>query len=55
MIVKNDDFDVMLGMEFLLEHKVIPIPLAKCLLIIESTPTVVHTKHSHGMKIILAF
>ena len=41
VIVKMDDFDVVLGMEFLLEHKVIPIPLANCLVITGSTPTVV--------------
>ncbi|XP_023550586.1 uncharacterized protein LOC111808682 [Cucurbita pepo subsp. pepo] len=32
VVVRMDDFDVVLGMEFLLEHKVIPMPLAKCLL-----------------------
>ena len=30
VIVKMDDFDIVLGMEFLFEHKVIPMPLAKC-------------------------
>ena len=29
VVVRMDDFDVVLGMEFLLEHKVIPMPLAK--------------------------
>ena len=32
VVVRMDDFDVVLGMEFLLEHKVIPMPLAKCLI-----------------------
>ena len=36
-----DDFDVVLGMEFLLEHKVIPMPLAKCLVITDHNPTVI--------------
>ncbi|KAA0066694.1 uncharacterized protein E5676_scaffold384G00210 [Cucumis melo var. makuwa] len=40
MVVKMDDFDVVLGMEFLLEHQVIPIPSAKCLAITGSFPTV---------------
>ena len=43
VIVKMDDFDVVLGMEFLLEHKVIPIPLENCLVITRSTPTVAQT------------
>ena len=56
VIVKMDDFDVVLGMEFLLEHKVIPMPLANCLVIIGSTPTVVQTsiKQPDGIKMILA-
>ena len=41
VIVKMDDFDVVLEMKFLLEHKVIPMPLAKCLVITGSTPTIV--------------
>ena len=41
VVVRIDDFDVVLEMEFLLEHQVIPRPLAKCLVIIGSTPTVV--------------
>ena len=36
-----DDFDVVLGMEFLLEHQVIRMPSAKCLAITGSFPTVV--------------
>ncbi|TYK30024.1 hypothetical protein E5676_scaffold587G00340 [Cucumis melo var. makuwa] len=41
VVVKMDDFDVVLGMKFLLERHVIPIPSAKCLVIIESFPTIV--------------
>ncbi|KAA0062678.1 reverse transcriptase [Cucumis melo var. makuwa] len=36
-----DDFDVIMGMEFLLEHQVIPMPSAKCLVITGSFPIVV--------------
>ncbi|KAA0056484.1 putative mitochondrial protein [Cucumis melo var. makuwa] len=35
-----DDFEVALEMEFLLEHQVILVPLAKCLVITGSAPTV---------------
>ncbi|KAA0048769.1 hypothetical protein E5676_scaffold172G00580 [Cucumis melo var. makuwa] len=41
VVVKMDDFDVVLGMEFLLEHQVIPMPSAKCLVITGSFSTVV--------------
>ncbi|KAA0051479.1 uncharacterized protein E6C27_scaffold55G002480 [Cucumis melo var. makuwa] len=41
VVVKMDDFDVVLGMEFLLEHQVISMPSAKCLAITGSFPTVV--------------
>ena len=41
MVVKMDDFDVVLEMEFLLEHQVIPMLLAKCLVIMRSAPIVV--------------
>ena len=56
VIVKMDEFDVVLGMEFLLEHKLIPMSLAKCLVIIGSTHTVVQTsiKHSDEIKMISA-
>ena len=37
VIIKMDDFDVVLGMEFLLEHKVIPMPLANCLVKYQTT------------------
>ena len=30
VVVGMDDFDVVLGMEFLLEHQVIMMPAAKC-------------------------
>ncbi|KAA0056135.1 Asp_protease_2 domain-containing protein [Cucumis melo var. makuwa] len=36
-----DDFDVVLGMEFLLEHQVISMSSVKCLVITGSFPTVV--------------
>ncbi|KAA0063157.1 gag-asp_proteas domain-containing protein [Cucumis melo var. makuwa] len=51
-----DDFDVVLGMEFLLEHQVIPMPSAKCLAIIEFFPTVVQVdiRQPNGFKAILA-
>ncbi|XP_022966524.1 uncharacterized protein LOC111466178 [Cucurbita maxima] len=35
------DLVVVLGMKFLLEHKVIPMSLAKCLVIIDRNPTVI--------------
>ena len=37
-----DDFDMVLGMDFLLEHKVISMPLAKCLVITDHNPKVIH-------------
>ncbi|TYK02128.1 gag-asp_proteas domain-containing protein [Cucumis melo var. makuwa] len=42
VVVKMDDFDVVLGIEFLLEHQVILMSSARCLLITGSFPTVVH-------------
>ncbi|KAA0049808.1 uncharacterized protein E5676_scaffold142G00230 [Cucumis melo var. makuwa] len=56
VVVKMDDFDVVLGMEFLLEHQVIPMPLAKCLVITGSTPSVVQTdlRQPDGLKMISA-
>ncbi|KAA0051405.1 reverse transcriptase [Cucumis melo var. makuwa] len=49
-----DDFDVVLEMEFLLEHQVIPMPLAKCLVITRSFPTVVQAdiRQPNGFKMI---
>ncbi|KAA0054480.1 Asp_protease_2 domain-containing protein [Cucumis melo var. makuwa] len=41
VVVKMDNFDVVLGMEFLLEHQVILMPSAKCLVITGFFPTVV--------------
>ncbi|KAA0043310.1 Asp_protease_2 domain-containing protein [Cucumis melo var. makuwa] len=54
VVVKMDDFDVVLGMEFLLEHQVIPMPSAKCLVIIGSFPTVmqVDIRQPNGFKMI---
>ena len=41
VMVRMDDFDMVLGMDFLLEHKVITMPLAKCLVITDHNPTVI--------------
>ncbi|KAA0055406.1 RNA-directed DNA polymerase-like protein [Cucumis melo var. makuwa] len=56
VVVKMDDFDVVLEMEFLLKHQVIPMPLAKCLVITGSTPPVVQTdlRPPYGLKMISA-
>ncbi|KAA0062302.1 uncharacterized protein E5676_scaffold313G003310 [Cucumis melo var. makuwa] len=43
VVVKMDDIDVVLGIEFLLEHQVISMPLAKCLMITGSSPSIVQT------------
>ncbi|KAA0038415.1 gag-asp_proteas domain-containing protein [Cucumis melo var. makuwa] len=54
VVVKMDDFDVVLGMEFLLEHQVIPMPSAKCLAITGSFPTIVQAdiRQPNGFKMI---
>ncbi|KAA0037095.1 uncharacterized protein E5676_scaffold453G00070 [Cucumis melo var. makuwa] len=44
VVVKMDDFDVVLGMEFLLEHQVIPMPSTRCLVITGSFPTIVQAE-----------
>ena len=56
VVVKMDDFDVVLGMEFLLEHQVIPMLSAKSLVITESFPTVVQAdiRQPNGFKMISA-
>ncbi|TYK09503.1 uncharacterized protein E5676_scaffold499G001070 [Cucumis melo var. makuwa] len=56
VVVKMDDFDVVLGMEFLLEYQVIPMPSAKCLVITGSFPTVVQAdiRQPKGFKMISA-
>ena len=56
VVVRMDDFDVVLGMEFLLEHKVIPMRLAKCLVITDHNPTVIPAsiKQPGNLKMILA-
>ncbi|KAA0046581.1 uncharacterized protein E6C27_scaffold114G001140 [Cucumis melo var. makuwa] len=41
VVVKMDDFDVVLGMEFLHERPIIPMSSAKCLVITRPFPTVV--------------
>ena len=43
VVVGMDDFHVVLIMELLLEHQVILMPSAKCLVITESIPTIVQT------------
>ena len=49
VIVKMDYFDIVLGMDFLLEHKVIPMPLEKSLVITGSNPTIIQTNtHQPG-------
>ncbi|KAA0034900.1 uncharacterized protein E6C27_scaffold103G00280 [Cucumis melo var. makuwa] len=54
VVVKMDDFDVVLGMEFLLEHQVTPMPSARCLVITGSFPTVVQAdiRQPNGFKMI---
>ena len=56
VVVGMDDFDVVLGMEFLLEHQVIMMPAAKCLVITGSTPTIVQTtlRQPKGLRVISA-
>ncbi|KAA0025483.1 uncharacterized protein E5676_scaffold1112G00490 [Cucumis melo var. makuwa] len=56
VVVKMNDFDLVLGMEFLLEHQVIPMPSAKCLAITGSFPTVVKEdiRQPNGIKMISA-
>ncbi|KAA0046982.1 uncharacterized protein E6C27_scaffold230G001680 [Cucumis melo var. makuwa] len=56
VVVKMDDFDVVLGMEFLLEHQVIPMPSAKCLAITGSFPTVVQAdiRQPNGFRMMSA-
>ncbi|KAA0053381.1 uncharacterized protein E6C27_scaffold428G00410 [Cucumis melo var. makuwa] len=56
VVVKMDDFNVVLGMEFLLEHQVIPMPSAKCLVITGSFPIVVQAdiRQPNGFKMISA-
>ncbi|KAA0041705.1 uncharacterized protein E5676_scaffold594G00420 [Cucumis melo var. makuwa] len=56
VVVKMDDLDVVLGMKFLLEHPVIPMPLAKCLVITGFAPSVVQTdlRQPDGLKMISA-
>ena len=41
IVVHMDDFNVVFGMDFLLGHKVISMPLAKCLVITDHNPTVI--------------
>ncbi|XP_022992357.1 uncharacterized protein LOC111488689 [Cucurbita maxima] len=41
VVVRMNDFNVVLEMGFLLEHKVNPMPLAKCLVITDHNPTII--------------
>ena len=54
VVVGMDDFDVVLRMEFLLEHQVIMMLVGKCLVIPGSTPTVVQTdlRQPKGLRMI---
>ena len=56
MVVGMDDFDIVLGMEFLFEHQVIMMLSAKCLVITGTTPTVVQTdlRQPKGLRMISA-
>ena len=49
VIVKIDDFNIVLGIDFLLEHKVIHMPLVKCLVVIRSNETIIQ-KNTHQPK-----
>ncbi|KAA0041203.1 gag-asp_proteas domain-containing protein [Cucumis melo var. makuwa] len=56
VVVKMDDFDMVLGMKFLLEHQVIPMSSAKYVVITGSAPTVIQADicQPNGLKIISA-
>ena len=49
-----DDFEVVLGMKFLLEHQVVTMLLAKCLVITKSAPIVIQIdiRQPNGLKMI---
>ena len=53
VVVKMDDFDIVLGMDFLLKQKVIPMPLTKCLVVTRSNPTIIqtNTRQLKGIKL----
>lgn len=55
-MVRMDDFDVVLGMEFLLEHKIIYMLLAQYSVVTSSNPTMVQAKVNQpsGVRMILA-
>ena len=38
---QKDDFNVVSGLNVLLKHKVIYMPLAKCLVVMESNPMII--------------
>ena len=50
VVVHIDNFDIVLGMKFLLQHKVIPIPLTQCMVVTSSNSRVIQAK----IKLILA-
>ena len=56
VVVGMDNFDVVLIVEFLLEHQVIIMPAAKCLVVTGSNPTVVQTdlRQPKGLRTIAA-
>lgn len=43
VIIKIDDFNILLGMDLLLEYKIIFMLLVKCLIVIGSNPTIIQT------------
>ncbi|KAA0042381.1 uncharacterized protein E5676_scaffold477G00880 [Cucumis melo var. makuwa] len=55
VVVKMDNFDVVLRIEFLLEYQVIPMPSARCLVITGSFSTVLQAdiRQPNGFKMIL--
>ena len=44
VVVHMDDFEVVLDMKFLLQHKVIPMPLAQCIVVTSSNLKVIQAK-----------
>ena len=49
LIVEMDDFNIVLGMDFRLEYKVILMPLIKCLVVTESNPKIIQ-KNTHQTR-----
>lgn len=42
VMIRIDDFNMLLGIEFLLKHKVIPMPLAQCMVVTSGSSTIVN-------------